>query len=585
MKAALNKIDKGRELSSALMRFKSVIVSLAVFSCLVNILSLTGSLFMMQIYDRVLSSRSIPTLISLAIITILLYLIQGILDFSRSRIMSRMASFIDETFSPQLFRCIMQIPLRSRKQGDELLPIRDLDTIRNFLASPGPLAFFDLPWMPVYLTFIFLLHPWLGILSISGMVILIFLTVLTGLLSKKPARDVQKQSSLRISLSTMGSRNAEVLQAMGMASPLLKRWKKANESYLRTQEHSGDIVSGISSISKVVRFMLQSTMLGCAAYLVIQGELSSGSIIASSLISSRALAPIEGIIGNWKNFTSARQSRNRIEELLTFVQNQPEPMALPAPEKNVSVEGITVCAPGTQKPLLQGINFSLEAGQGLGIIGPSAAGKTTLAKALVNVWQVVQGAIRLDGANLNQWSLDTLGSHIGYLPQDIELFDGTVADNIARFSDNPDPEEIIAAAEAADVHQMILHLPEGYDTPIGERGSVLSAGQRQRIALARALYGNPFFVVLDEPNSNLDSEGEQALTGAIMSVRKRNGIVVVIAHRPSALAAVDLVAVMAQGKLQAFGPKDEVLKKVTQPHAVSPSGPSSKLGVIHGRSE
>lgn len=585
MKTAVRQTTKGGELSKVLLQFRSVILSLAVFSGLVNILALTGSLFMMQIYDRVLSSRSIPTLISLAVITIILYLIQGVLDFSRSRIMARMANFVDQTFSPQLFRCVMQLPLRSRKQGDELLPIRDLDTIRNFLASPAPLAFFDLPWMPLYLIFIFCLHPYLGILSLSGMIILIMLTILTEILSKKPAQEVQKQSSLRISLSTMGSRNAEVLQAMGMAAPLLERWKQANESYLRSQERSGDVVSGISSVSKVVRFIQQSAMLGLAAYLVIQNEMSSGSIIASSIISSRVLAPIEGIIGNWKNFISARQSRDRVEELLSLIQSQVEPMALPAPKETLSVENVSLCAPGTQKILIHGISFTLNAGQGLGIIGPSASGKTTLAKALVNVWRSAQGAIRLDGATLDQWSPSALGAHIGYLPQDIELFDGTIADNIARFSENPDPEEIIAAAKAADVHQMILHLPDGYETMIGDRGSSLSAGQRQRIALARALYGDPFLVVLDEPNSNLDSEGEQALTSAIMNVRNRKGIVIVIAHRPSALAAVNLVAVMAQGKIQTFGPKDEVLKKVTQPHAVSPSALSSKLGVVHGRSE
>ena len=484
--------EQTSELVLALAKLKSVFLALALFSGLVNLLALTGSMFMMQIYDRVLSSRSIPTLVSLALITILLYFIQGALDFSRSRIMARIASYLDETFSVRLFRCVMQLPLRTRRRGDDLLPLRDLDTIRNFMASPGPLALFDLPWMPVFLIFIFLLHPWLGVLSLVGMLVLIFLTLLTEYSSKKPAQDVQKQSSSRIALSTMGSRNAEVLQAMGMGDRLLARWQSENENYLRAQERSGDVVSGISSISKVVRFILQSAMLGLSAFLVIRGEISSGSIIASSIVSSRALAPIEAVIAHWKGFLAARQSKSRIDELLKTVQQEKDPMALPEPKETLSVEGISVGAPGTQTLLIQNVTLKLEAGQGLGIIGPSAAGKSTLARALVNVWPAVRGAIRLDGASLDQWSPTALGQHVGYLPQDIELFDGTVAENIARFEPEADPEKIVAAAEAADVHQMILHLSEGYETRVGDSGMALSAGQRQRIALARA----PFMAIL-----------------------------------------------------------------------------------------
>lgn len=561
----LSGADTGSELSAAFQRLRHVVVALALFSGIVNLLALTGSLFMMQVYDRVLSSRSVPTLVALAIITVILYIFQGALDLTRSRVMIRIAARLDETFGERLYRCILLLPLRMRSPGDGLQPMRDLDTVRSFISGPGPIALFDLPWMPIYLIFIFLLHPWLGCLSLAGMVILIGLTLLTENLSKEPARAMQKEAATRQMLAQAGRRNAEVLHAMGLTDRLVERWVNANTRHLQSHERSSDVVGGIGAVSKVVRFVMQSAMLGLAAWLTIRNEVSAGAIIASSITSSRALAPIEAAIANWKGFLAARQSRTRLEEILKAMPQNEPPMQLPDPERDLSIEGIVVGAPGTQRPLIQNVTLRLEAGQGLGIIGPSAAGKSTLARAMVGVWPLLRGTVRLDGASLDQWNAVRLGQHIGYLPQDVELFDGTVADNIARFESEPDPQKIVAAAEAADVHQMILHLQDGYETRIGEGGSALSAGQRQRIALARALYGDPFLVVLDEPNSNLDSEGEAALTKAITGIRARGGIAVVVAHRPSALAAVDLVAVMAAGALQAFGPKDEVMKKVMQP--------------------
>lgn len=552
------------ELSKAFQRLRHVVIALACFSGVINLLALTGSLFMMQVYDRVLSSRSIPTLVALAIITVILYTFQGALEFIRSRVLIRIAARLDETFGERLYRCILTLPLRMRVNGDGLQTIRDLDTVRSFLSGNGPIALFDLPWMPIFLIFIFILHPWLGLLSLAGMVILISLTLLTEKLSKQPAREVQKEAAVRLGLALGGVRNAEVMRAMGLTNRMVERWLNANSRHLMAQERSSDIVGGIGTVSKVIRLVLQSAVLGLAAFLTIRGEVSPGAIIASSIASSRALAPIETAIANWKGFLAARQSKTRLENLLDAMPETPAPMQLPAPEKELRLDGLTVGAPGGQIPLIHGISLQLEAGHGLGIIGPSAAGKSTLARAIVGVWPLMRGTVRLDGASLDQWDIDQLGKHIGYLPQDVELFDGTVAENISRFENEPNAEDIVAAAQAADVHQMILHLPDGYDTRIGDGGSALSAGQRQRIGLARALYGNPFLVVLDEPNSNLDSEGEAALTRAIEGIRERKGIAIIIAHRPSALNAVDLVAVMAAGSLQAFGRKEEVLQKVMQ---------------------
>lgn len=564
------------ELNRAFGKLRHVIIAVALFSGVINLLALTGSLFMMQVYDRVLASRSIPTLVVLAMITVVLYVFQGALDFLRSRVMVRVATRLDETFGERLYRCVLALPLKMRTNGDGLQPIRDLDTIRGFLSGAGPLALLDLPWMPIFLIFVFSLHPWLGFLSLSGMVILLGLTFLTERLSKAPARESQKESAVRLSLALGGVRNAEVMRAMGLTNRMAERWVNANIRHLQANERTSDVVGGIGAISKVVRFVMQSAMLGLAAYLTIQGSVSPGAIIASSITSSRALAPIEAVIANWKGFLAARQSKQRLEDLLKAMPEQDEPMQLPVPQKDLSVEAVSVSAPGGQQALIQNVTLKLEAGQGLGVIGPSAAGKSTLARAMVGVWPLVRGTVRLDGASLDQWDSDNLGKHVGYLPQDVELFDGTVAENIARFELEPNPEAIVAAANAADVHQMILHLPEGYETRIGDGGCALSAGQRQRIGLARALYGNPFLVVLDEPNSNLDSEGEAALTKAISGVRARNGIVVVVAHRPSALNAVDLVAVMAKGTIQAFGPKDEVLQKVMQPAETQTSKPMRK---------
>jgi ATP-binding cassette, subfamily C, type I secretion system permease/ATPase len=388
---------------------------------------------------------------------------------------------------------------------------------------------------------------------------------------RKPGETVGSAARMRQSISEASERNAEALHAMGFADRLLHRYMKANSEHVTANERLSDVTGSLSVVSKVFRMMLQSGLLGIGAYLTIRGEMSAGAIIACSIAASRALAPIEIAIANWRTFAAARQSCARLDSVFASLPKREKPLQLPAPVRSLSVEGISVPIPGTQTLTLGNISFELKAGTVLAVIGPSAAGKSTLARAITGVWNLARGNIRLDGAALSSWSPGTLGRHIGYLPQDMQLFDGTVTENIARFDEHPDSTSVIAASQAADVHEMILRLPSGYETRIGADGSALSAGQRQRIALARALYGNPFLVVLDEPNSNLDSDGDMALMKAMLGVKERGGIVIVIAHRPTVLAAADKVAVITAGQMTAFGPKDEVLRKVLRHPVTAPA--------------
>jgi ATP-binding cassette subfamily C protein len=571
-------VPAGRaELSATLKACRGAFAGIGLMSGMINVLSLTGSFFMLEVYDRVLPSRSVPTLVGLSILALALFVFLGALDFLRSRILSRIGAYLDETMSGRVFGAVMRLPLRSRGAGDGLQPVRDLDQIRTFLASGGPSALFDLPWMPLYLAICFLFHPLIGLAAVVGAVILVALTLATEMYTRGPTSEAVGQAMARNALAEAGRRNAEVLQAMGMAGRLTEMWGKSNARYQESHRRASDVAGGLGAISKVCRMVLQSAVLGLGAYLVINQQATAGIIIASSILTARALAPVELAIANWKGFVSARQSWRRLGELLTAMpKSAADPMALPAPTRELTVEGVSVMPPGVQKIVAQDVSFKLKAGSGLGIIGPSASGKSSLVRSVVGVWSPVRGKVRVDGAALEQWSSEALGRHVGYLPQDVELFAGTVAQNIARFEPEPDPGMVIAAARGASVHDLILRLPEGYETPIGEGGASLSAGQRQRIALARALYGDPFLVVLDEPNSNLDAEGEQALTVALQGIRARGGVVIVVAHRQSALAAVDLVLVMADGKAHAFGPRDEVLAKVLAP----PPRPTVPLKVV-----
>jgi ATP-binding cassette subfamily C protein len=571
-------------LTAALSSCRGAFVGLALLSGVINVLYLTCSFFMLEVYDRVIPSRSIPTLVGLFIIAFALYGFQGTLDVLRGRIMIRIGSVLDESLSARIFSAIVWLPTRRGLGGDGMQPLRDLDQIRSFLASYGPIALFDLPWLPIYLAICYMFHPLIGIAATIGGVILVSLTLVTEFMTRKPAKAAAAAAIGRNGLVEASRRIFEVLLAMGMAGRVGAIWSSANARYQQSNRRASDVGTGLGGISKMLRMILQSTVLGIGAWLVIEQQATAGIIIASSILTTRALAPVELAIGNWKNFTAARQSWTRLRELLTVFPQRAPPMALPRPKASLAVGNASVAPPGGNFLVVQDVNFTLHSGNGLGIIGPSASGKSSLARALVGVWPVVRGSIRIDDATLDQWSDEALGRWVGYLPQDVELFAGSVAQNIARFETDPDPDKVIAAAQAAGVHDLVLRLPNGYETQIGEAGTALSAGQRQRIALARALYGDPFLVVLDEPNSNLDSEGEGALTQAILGVRARGGIPVVIAHRPNALAGVDHVLMMAAGRMQAFGPKDEVLKKVLQQRQPAPV-PAEGLKLVGSAAE
>jgi PrtD family type I secretion system ABC transporter len=559
------------ELGVALRACRSAFLGVGVMSCIINLLYLTGSVFMLEIYDRVLPSRSVPTLVGLIILAGGLYVAQGILDLIRGRILVRVGTSLDEALSGRVFETVVRLPLMAGGRNEGLQPLRDLDNVRSFLSSMGPSALFDLPWLPVFLAICFAFHPMIGVTALVGAIILVLLTILTEFLTRAPSSEAMGLAARRNDLAATSRRNAEVLVAMGMSGRLTKRWSEANQNYLAGNQRASDVAGGLGAIAKVMRMTLQSAVLGVGAYLVIHQEATAGIIIAGSILSARALAPVDLAIAHWKGFVAARQSWHRLNRLLNLLPAQAPPTLLQSPSSRLSVESVSIVPPGGQTIIVQDVTFVLEAGSGLGVIGPSGSGKSSLVRALVGVWQPLRGKVRLDGAALDQWSSDVLGRHIGYLPQDVELFAGTIAQNICRFDPDASSEAIIAAAKEAGVHEMIVKMRDGYDTQIGEQGTALSAGQAQRVALARALYGDPFLIVLDEPNSNLDTEGDEALTRAVRAARERGAIVVVVAHRPIGIEAVDQLLVLKDGRMQAFGPKETVLGQVLERVAPRPS--------------
>ena len=555
------------ELAAALASCRRAFLAIALFSGMSNILMLSGALFMLEIYDRVLPSRSVPTLVALLILVGGLYAAQGFIDAIRSRILVRVGRSLDEAMSGRVYDVIVRLPLKIGGKGSGTQPIRDLDSVRSFLSGVGPIALFDLPWMPIYLAICFLFHTYIGLTALAGAVVLVTLTVLTELQTRQPTRSSTQFAVARNALLEASRRNAEAITAMGMVDRIAQRWSALNRNYVTTSGRASDVGGGFGALSKVLRLFLQSAILAVGAWLVIHQESTPGIIIAGSILGARALAPVDLAIANWRGFVGARQSWQRLSQLLGQLPVRTQPMPLQPPTKTLVVQNAAVSPPGAQKIVCQDVNFSLAAGKALGVIGPTASGKSSLARMLVGVWTSARGSVRLDGASLDQWSPDALGRHIGYLPQDVELFPGNVAQNIARFEEPPNAEAVLAAARAAGVHELIVNLPDGYETSVGDQGSALSAGQAQRIALARALYRDPFLVVLDEPNSNLDAEGDEALTQAILGIRARGAIAVVVAHRPSAIAGVDYILVMAKGRQQQFGPKEEILNRVIQPSA------------------
>jgi PrtD family type I secretion system ABC transporter len=551
--------------------------SVALFSALVNILMLAGPLYMLQVYDRVLASHSVPTLIALSALLCGAFALQVFMDLIRSRVVTRAAGFLDEHLSAVAFSAVIRLSAGGRRLGETHEPVRDLDQIRTFLTGQGPTAIVDLPWIPVFLLICGLIHPWLGLLALVGGIMLTGATLLTDWASRAPARELNHSSRSRSIMVEANRRNSETTAAMGLEPALSQRWLALNAGYLSAVERSSDVIGFFASLSKVMRIMLQSAALGLGAYLVIRQELMPGAMIAASIIMARALAPIEIAIANWRGFVAARDSIRRLTHVLARLGPDPIRTALPKPRLSLDAESVIVVPPGGKAAIVGNVTFALTAGEVMGIIGPSGSGKTSLVRALVGVWRPAQGVVRVDGAALEHWPPDIIGPDLGYLSQAVDLFDATVTENISRMAVEPDGSAVVRAAQAAGAHEMILQLPDGYDTRIGQAGAILSAGQRQRVALARALYGNPFLIVLDEPNANLDGDGEAALLQAIRDAKARGAIVILIAHRAGMLSVCDKVLVLRDGVQRAFGPRDEILRNAVLPSAAASASANLKI--------
>jgi PrtD family type I secretion system ABC transporter len=551
------------EINAVLMASRGAFVSTGIFSCVVNILMLTGPLFMLQVYDRVLGSGSVPTLVALIGIVIALYAYYGFLEFLRARILVRIGRRVEETLRARVFDVMAEHALR-RTQGVGGQPITDLATIRQYLSGQGPFAFLDMPWVPVYLLVIFLMHWVLGVAALCAAVVIFALAFWSERATRGPMAEANAAMVKSNVMTEESRRNTEALHSLGMRGAIRKKWVDMQQLALDHQTAANDASGSLSAASRVLRLMVQSGILALGAYLAILHEITPGSMIAASIIMGRALAPVEQAVASWQQFLGFRKAMERLGKVLASIPATVARMKLPKPSGLLEVENLLVQMPGVEKPILQGISFSVGPGHGIGVIGPTGAGKSTLARALVGVIPITRGTVRIDGATNDQRDIDELGRLIGYLPQDVQLFDGTAAQNIARFDVDADPGKIVEAAKLANVHDLIMRLPNGYDTQLGENGARLSAGQRQRVALARCLFGEPVMFVLDEPNSNLDAEGEAALDHAIRVSMARGASVVVIAHRPSALASIQQIMVLSDGRMAALGPRDEIMRKVLQ---------------------
>jgi ATP-binding cassette subfamily C protein PrsD len=556
-------------------------IGIGVFSGVINILMLSGSLYMLQVYDRVIPSRNLTTLLGLSLIVLLAYLVQGYFDALRTRMLCRVATLFDVGLQEAIHQALASLPLRGVKPMLMQQPLRDLDQIRAFMSSMGPTAFLDMPWIPIFLIALFLFHPAIGMTALLGTVAIVAMTLLTERLSRDAAKSAMDGAAQRQVLADATQRNAEVVRALGMMDRFTARWSAANERYLRDNIRATDLHANLGSGAKVLRYVLHSGMLGLGAYLVVADHASGGIMIASSIMMGRALAPVEIALGSWKQLVAARQAIVRLRDICkATAKPAPPPVELPRPSRELAVQALSVSAPGSDVPIVSNVSFALKAGTGLALLGASASGKTSLSKALVGIWPARQGTVRFDGATIDQWREAELGRHIGYLPQDVALFDGTIAENIARFDSAATSDAILKAARIAGVHEMILRLPEGYATRIGQGGLSLSAGQRQRIGLARAVFGDPFLVVLDEPNANLDADGEQALARAILLLRQANAIVIVISHRPAALSTLNMALVLYEGKAIAFGSCDEIFARVRaakgKPVSAAPVAPAAQ---------
>lgn len=552
------KFNLRSELAAVLLQFRRAFMAAGVFSMLINILGLVPTIYMLQVYDRVLQSRSGTTLLMLTLVIVLLYIVQALLELARSRLLVRIGTGIDLRMNDRVFVASFEQNLK-HQMGSAGAALADLTHVRQFLTGAGLFAFFDAPWAPIYLVVIFLLHPWLGVFAVITAIVLCSLAWLTEKITRAPLTEANKEANSSTAYATNTLRNAEVIEAMGMLNNLKSRWREKQMHFLDLQAQASDRSASITSLTKSIRIAVQSLVLGLGAWLVIEGKMTPGGMIAGSILLGKTLAPIELAIGAWKQFLSARTAYTRLEKLLEENPERKETMSLPRPAGHLQVEHVVAKVPGGQQVILNQVSFQAQPGDVVGVIGPSASGKSSLARLLVGVWPSIAGKVRLDGADVYQWSKQELGPAVGYLPQDIELFAGTVAENICRFGPL-DAEKIVTAAKMAGVHEMILKFPKGYETEIGEGGSHLSGGQRQRLGLARALYGTPAFVVLDEPNSNLDDSGEAALVQAVMQLKALGSTVVLISHRSSILAIVNKLLLLVNGSVQAFGPRDKVMQ-------------------------
>jgi PrtD family type I secretion system ABC transporter len=561
---------------------KPTLIAVAVFGGATNVLALTGSMFMLEIYDRVVPSKSVPTLVAFLLLAIGFYSAFGLLDVVRSRLMTRLATMLDSALSPRVFRALINAPLSGRPNGDALRPSQELDQIRSFLSGPGPLALFDLPWMPIYLGLCFLLHPLIGWLTSGAMAVLVLLSIANDLNTRSLTKSAIVAAASRNLRGETAHRTVEAITTMGMERAVMAQWIHAHSEYVSSQRRAADIGGTLSSTSKAVRYALQSAALGLGAYLAITGQISSGMIVASSIVVARAVAPIEQVIAQWRSMLAAWQAWVSLNERFSQLSSQTIGTAPPFPHQHLSIESVSVSPPGQDRLTVRNVSFGAKAGTVIGILGSSASGKSSLVRAIVGAWQPSHGHVRIDGASLDQWPSSERGRFIGYVPQSVDLLDGSIAENISRFDNEHDEAAIIRAAEAAGVHKMVVRLPGGYEYRVGEGGRHLSAGQRQRIALARALYKDPFLVVMDEPNSNLDNEGDQALAEAIANIRQRGGITILVAHRRSVLSLLDSVLFMEDGFAKAFGPRDAVLKSLEQRHARVANASRAALAVIDG---
>ena len=553
------------ELWDVVRDYRQVFIVVLCVSAILNVLLLGGSLYMMMVYDSVLPSRSIPTLVGLAILVMIVYAFQGFFENMRAGMLADVANAVEQKLSGRVQGAISQLALAGQKlPGDGLGPMRDLENVRAFLAS-GAVAMIDLPWILFFLGVLFALHVWLGVTTLVGAVVLFSLTLITNRVMKQPAEQLSQLSAHRNGAAETNLRHVELLTALGMRNRMQQRWGRSNSAYAAAQNKLARSGAALGGLSKMLRLALQSLILTVGALLVLDDKASGGVIFASSILSARALAPVDQAIVNWKGFISARIGWLTLSEMLKRVPApQPVSLRLPRPERRLEVEKLVVAPPGSRQLTVNGATFQLSAGDACAVIGPSGAGKSSLGRALIGAWRPARGTIRFDGASLDQWDPEHFGEWVGYLPQSVELLDGTIAQNIARFDPDATSEGVLAAAKAAAVHDLITGLPQGYETRVGTDGEALSGGQRQRIGLARALYGDPFFILLDEPNSNLDGEGEAALAAAIASVRKRGGILVVISHRADILGRVSHIMLLRGGRMEAFGPAAEIMARLRQ---------------------